>query len=171
MTRRRGPLAALAVTALLVSGCRDGSDTSAPPRQPPERARVATTLDNPAYAAIADSLKESGTLTICDQRSGPGDASGSYEQRVFVVATGACPAGPGSSSGTVVVNAYDSATIRDDSASTDFGGRLAAWTHLQFVISVSDGAPPEVVSGVERAMTTLGAEKAYDERFPARPSG
>ena len=170
MTRPPLALAGLVIAALFVSGCRDGAETS-PPSPAPRESKVPTTVDNPAYDAIADVLREPGELTICDQRSGPGDASGSYEQRIFTVAIGACPPQTGPSSSTVAVNAYDSAIIRDDSASMDFGGRLAAWTHLQLVISVSDGSPPEVVNGVERAMTALGAQKAYDERFPARPSG
>ncbi len=171
MTRRLALVAALTATVLLGSGCRDSSKTSTPRRPPRQGSKVATTVDNPAYTAIADSLRDPGKLTICDQRSGSGDASGSYEQRLFTVATGACPPEAGSSPGSVVVNAYDSPRIRDDSASTDVGDRLVAWTHLQLVISVSDGSPPEVVSGVERAMAALGAEKTYDERFPARSSG
>lgn len=171
MTPTRRLLVAVAIASLMFAGCRDGADESSPQRRPADVAPVPTTVDNPAYHAIADALRSPGNLAVCSQRSGPGDASGSYEQRVFTVAVGACPPEQDRAGTTVAVDAYDSTTIRDDSAAVDFGGRLAAWTHLQLVISVSDGAPPEVVSGVERAMAALGAEKTYDERFPARASG
>jgi hypothetical protein len=157
---------ALAVATVLVGGCRDGSDDAGPGRRPP-RANAPTTVDNPAYSSIEDALRAPGNLVVCDRRSDAGDASGSYERRTFTVATGACPPGEGASAGgAVVVNAYDSTQTRDQSAAIDFGDRLVSWTYLQFVISVTEGSPGEVVAGVETAMAALGAERTYDERAP-----
>ena len=129
--------------------------------------RPPTTVDNPAYGAIADALRGPGGLTVCAEQPGLGDASGSYEQRVFTVAAGACPPAAPAATGTVVVNAYDSAQTRDSSAALDFGDRRAAWTYLQFVIGLSRDAAPEVAAAVERAMAALGAEG----RFPEGRSG
>ena len=107
---------------------------------------------------------------MCARRSDTGDPSGSYERRTFTLATGTCPPAEGApTGGAVVVNAYDSTAIRDQGAAADFGGRLASWTYLQFVVSVTDGSSAEVVRGVESAMASLGGEKAYDER--TTPSG
>ena len=164
------PLAALTAALLLLSGCGgdgDGEDRSSrrPSQGAGSRAGAPTTVTNPAYGAIEDALRAPGNLAVCDRRAEAGDASGSYERRIFTLATGPCPPeGTSPVTGAVVVNAYDSATIRDASAEVDFGDRQAAWTYQQFVISVTDGTPAEVVAGVEAAMTALGALKTYDER-------
>ena len=124
-----------------------------------------TTVDNPAYAAIEDALRDPGNLVVCGRRSEAGDASGSYERRTFTVAAGTCPPEEDAPArGTVVVNAYDSTLLRDQGAAIDFDDRLAAWTHLQFVVSLGERSPTDVVAGVEAAMTALGAPKTYDER-------
>lgn len=155
---------AVAVATVLVGGCRDGSDDATPAARPP-RANTPTTVDNPAYNTIENALREPGKLVVCDRRSDAGDASGSYERRTFTVATGTCPPGEGApAEGTVVVNAYDSTQTRDQTAVIDFGDRLASWTYLQFVVSVTETSPAEVVGGVETAMASLGAEKTYDQR-------
>jgi hypothetical protein len=165
MKRTVGLLVAVTAATALVVGCRDGGDDAAP--QPPRssRAAVPTTLDHPAYAAVEDALRGPGNLVVCGRRPDAGDASGSYERRIFTLAAGACPSGEGApNSGEVVVGAYDSMLIRDQTSAIDFDDRLAAWTYLQFVVSLSEAAPPEVVAGVETAMASLGAEKTYDER-------
>ncbi|HEX2191768.1 MAG TPA: hypothetical protein VHH09_01105 [Acidimicrobiales bacterium] len=170
MTRHGRPLAALTAAILLLSGCSgDGDDADRPNRRPsPEagsRAAPPTTVTNPAYGAIEEALRAGGNLAVCDRRAEAGDASGSYERRIFTLATGACPPeGTSPVTGAVVVNAYDSTIIRDASAEVDFGDRQAAWTYQQFVVSVTDGTPADVVAGVEAAMSTLGAQKTYDER-------
>jgi hypothetical protein len=176
VTSHRRRFAVLVVASLVLWGCRESSETASRAPAPTNAPRPPATVDNPAYDAVAGVLREPGALTVCSRRSDSGDASGSYEQRIFSVAAGACGAESGAPAGTVVVNAYDSLAIRDQSAGVDFGGRLVAWTYLQFVVSVGDESAPEVVSGVERAMAALGAQKTYDERaappgFSARPSG
>ena len=157
-------MAVVVATALLV-GCRDGADGAGPRPPPSSRTAVPTTVDHPAYTAIQDALRAPGNLVVCGQRADAGDASGSYEQRIFTLAVGACPSeGDAAAGGAVVVNAYDSMSVRDQSAAIDFDERLAAWTYLQFVVSISEKSPADVVAGVETAMASLGAEKTYDER-------
>ena len=170
------PLTALTVVTLLLLGCRgsskeEGSPNRRPSQKTGSRAGAPTTVEPPAYGAIGDALRGPGNLAVCGQRPEPGDASGSYERRIFTLAAGTCsPATTSPAAGAVVVNAYDSALIQETTAGLDFGDRLAAWTYQQFVISVTDSSPPEVVSGVEAAMAALGAEKTYDER-PSRAGG
>ena len=167
MSRTPGPawvLLAVTLPVALLLGCRGDSDDARPPPRT-SRADVPTTVDHPVYAAIEDALRGPGNLVVCGRRSEAGDASGSYERRIFAVATGTCPPEEDASAGgTVVVNAYDSTLLRDQGAAIDFDDRLAAWTHLQFVVSVGERSSAEVVGGVEAAMTALGAEKTYDER-------
>lgn len=163
-------LLAVAVAGALAVGCQEGSEDAEPRPPGPSRA-VPTTVDHPAYGAVEDALREAGSLVVCGRRADAGDASGSYERRIFTVAAESCPAAEGGPrGGTVVVNAYDSMTIRDQSAPIDFGDRLMSWTYLQFVVSVTPSSSAQVVGGVERAMTSLGAEKTYDQRA-ARPDG
>jgi hypothetical protein len=163
-------LVAVPVATALVFGCSgDSKDAGSPSR--PSRADVPTTVDHPAYGAIEDALRGPGGLVVCGRGAEAGDASGSYERRTFALAVGGCPPEEGTpASDAVVVNAYDSTLIRDGSAEIDFGDRLAAWTYLQFVVSVTESSPPEVVGGVEAAMASLGAQKTYDER-PSRNGG
>ena len=171
----RGPRAlagvALAVAILVLAGCSDpeeaGPGSPRPPTSAGSGADVPTTVDHPAYGAIADALRGPGGLVVCSQRSEAGDASGSYERRVLTVAVGSCPPDSGGAAASgVAVDAYDATAIRDASAAVDFGGRRTAWTYLQFVVSLADNGPPEVAGGVEAAMTALGAEKTYE-----RPAG
>ena len=167
MRRTTRALAPLTAAALLLFGCSDdGEGADAPNRRPSRVAgtRAPTTVDNPAYGAIEDALRGRGSLAVCGQRAEAGDASGSYERRIFTVAAGPCPADGSPGGGAVVVNAYDSATIRDAGTGQDFGDRQVAWAYQQFVISVTHGTPPDVLAGVEAAMAALGADKTYDER-------
>ena len=152
--------ARLLVAAVLVVGCSEGADDAGPRPPRSTRAAVPSTVDHPAYDAIEDALRGPGNLGVCDRRADASDASGSYERRIFTLAVGTCPP----EEGAVVVNAYDSMSIRDQSAAVDFDGRLAAWTYLQFVVSVTERSTAEVVDGVETAMASLGADKTYDER-------
>ena len=154
---------AVALAVALLLGCSGDSDDAEPPPRT-ARAGVPTTVEHPAYAAIEQALRGPGNLVVCGRRSDAGDASGSYERRTFRVAAGTCPPEEDASAGgTVVVNAYDSMLLRDQGAATDFDGRRTAWTHLQFVVSLGERSPADVVAGVEAAMTALGAQKTYDE--------
>ena len=164
-------LLAMTVATALAVGCRDDSKEAEPPAQRP-RVDVPTTVDHPPYRDIENALLGPGNLAVCGRRSDGGDASGSYERRTFTVTAGACPPAQGAAAaGAVVVNAYDSTSIRDQAATTDFGDRLVSWTYLQFVVSVTEGSPAEVVGGVETALASLGANKTYDERPPIEGGG
>ena len=164
MTHRSRLLLAATVATALLFGCRGGSKAAEPPNRR-SRADLPTTVDHPAYGSIEDALRGPGNLVVCNRRSDAGDASGSYERRTFTLAAGTCPPEEDApAGGAVVVNAYDSTTILDESAAIDFDDRLAAWTYLQFVVSVTEGSSPEVIAGVEAAMASLGAQRTYDER-------
>lgn len=156
------PHLAVALAVALLFGCSGDSDDAEPPPRT-SRTGVPTTVDHPAYSAIEEALRGPGNLAVCERRSDAGDASGSYERRTFRVAAGTCPPEEDASGGTVVVNAYDSMSLRDQGAAIDFGDRRTAWTYQQFVVSVGESSSAEVVRGVEAALTALGAEKTYDE--------
>ena len=165
----------LALTLAGCSGSTDGGKQSEPKQsqEGPEgpgvqSSKASARFDNQPYEPVLVALRQAG-LTICSDDTFGATAAGDYEHHSVSIALALCPSkDPRSkdfsvtSPGLVVIRSFNAQATRDKASG--FGDGLVYWAWGDKTISVTESSRPEIVGAVERAMSSLGAQRTLDKR-------